>query len=193
MMIFAITKFSSGAWIVLIIVPVLVVTFELIHRHYKHLAERLSLQEFRAPRRIRRHRVIVPIGGVHQGTMVALEYARSLSDDITAVYVSIDPEQESSFRRKWALWGSGTRLVVLESPYRTLLEPLLEYIEEVADEQSVDEVMTVVVPHFVPRSWWQHLLHTQTAVWLRFALVFRPGVVVTDVPYLEADEREQDR
>jgi amino acid transporter len=188
MMIFAVTKFQTGAWIVLIVLPILVLIFELIHRHYKHLAERLSLNAFRAPRRIRRHRVLMPIGGVHQGTMVALEYARSLSDDVTAIYVAIDPEQEAAFRRKWTAWCSGTRLVVLESPYRTLLEPLLQYIEEVADTQSVDEVLTVVVPRFVPRSWWQNLLHTQTAVWLRLALMFHPGVVITDVPYLEAEE-----
>ncbi|MCC6458532.1 MAG: APC family permease [Caldilineaceae bacterium] len=188
MVIFAVTKFRTGAWIVLIVVPVLVIIFELIHRHYKHLAERLSLSEFRAPRRIRRHRVVMPVGGVHQGTMVALEYARSLSDDVTAVYVAIDPEQEAAFRRKWSAWGSSTRLVVLESPYRTLLEPLLEYIEEVASTQSTDEVLTVVVPRFVPRRWWQHLLHTQTAVWLRLALMFHPGVVITDIPYLEAED-----
>jgi amino acid transporter len=187
MMIFAITKFATGAWIVLIVVPTLVVIFELIHRHYRHLAERLSLQEIRAPRRIRRHRVILPLGGVHQGTMNALEYARSLTDDITAVYVAIDPVDEATFRRKWTTWGGEIRLVVLESPYRTLLEPLLDYIEEVADTQSVDEVLTVVVPRFVPTRWWQNLLHTQTAVWLRLALMFRPGVVITDVPYLETD------
>jgi amino acid transporter len=193
MTIFAVTKFEGGAWIILIIIPVLVSLFELIHRHYKHLAERLSLQEFRAPRRIRRHRVIVPIGGVHQGTMAALEYARSLSEDITAVYVAIDPEEEVAFRRKWSRWGGGVRLVVLESPYRTLLEPLLEYIEEVADTQSVDEVLTVVVANFVPRRWWQNVLHTQTAMWLRFALMFRSGIVITDVPYLEGDERTHQR
>jgi hypothetical protein len=192
MMIFAITKFSTGAWIVLIVVPALVVVFELIHRHYQHLAQRLSLQEFRTPRRIRRHRVIIPIGGVHQGTMGALEYARSLSDDVTAVYVAIEPEAEIAFRRKWMMWGGGARLVVLESPYRTLLEPLLEYIEEVADTQAQDEVLTVVVPRFVPTRWWQNLLHTQTAVWLRLALMFRPGVVITDVPYLEAEVPPKD-
>ncbi|HXF60648.1 MAG TPA: amino acid permease, partial [Caldilineaceae bacterium] len=184
MWIFAVTKFRDGAWIVLIVVPVLVYTFEMIHRHYRQLAERLSMREYRAPGRIRRHRVIVPISGVHQGTMAALRYARSLSDDITAVHVSIDPEAEAVLRRKWAAWGDGTRLVILESPYRLMLEPLLEYIEEVSEDQEANEVLTVVVPRFVPRRWWQNLLHAQTAVWLRWALLFRPGVVITDVPYL---------
>jgi amino acid transporter len=188
MVIFAVTKFATGAWIVLIVIPLLVILFELIHQHYRHLAQRLSLQHIRVPRRIRRHRVLMPIGGVHQGTMVALEYARSLSDDVTAIYVAVEPEQEAVFRRKWAAWCDGTRLVVLESPYRTLMEPLLEYIEEVAATQSTDEVLTIVVPRFVPRRWWQNLLHTQTAVWLRLALMFHRGVVITDVPYLEGED-----
>lgn len=192
MLVFAVTKFQSGAWIVLIIIPVLVVIFELIHRHYRALAQRLSLQHLRTPVRIRRHRVIIPISGVHQGTMIALEYARSLSDDVTAVYVSLDPETDAAIRRKWATWGGGTRLVILDSPYRTLLEPLLAYIQEIIDTQVPNEVVTVVVPHFVPRRWWQNLLHTQTAVWLRMALMFRRGVVITDVPYLVEDLSTQE-
>ena len=192
MLVFAVTKFESGAWIVLIILPVLVIIFELIHRHYRNLAERLSLQHLRTPVRIRRHRVIMPLSGVHQGTLTALEYARSLSDDVTAVHVSLDPEQDAALRRKWANWGGGTRLVVLESPYRTLLEPLLAYIQEIVDVQAPNEMLTVVVPSFVPKRWWQNLLHTQTAVWLRLALVFQRGVVITDVPYLVDDSLDEE-
>ena len=190
MVIFAITKFESGAWIVLIILPILVAIFISIHRHYTHLAGRLSLSEFSAPTRIRRHRVIMPLSGVHQGTMAALRYAHSLSDDITAVHVSIDPLQMEALQRKWAAWGGGTRLVILDSPYRLLLEPLLDYIEEVSALKEPNEVITIVVPHFVPRHWWQNLLHTQTAVWLRWALILRPGIVITDVPYLVDEEME---
>jgi hypothetical protein len=184
MLVFAITKFHDGAWIILALLPVLVSVFFGIHHHYRHLAQELSLQDYRAPTRIRRHRVIMPIGGVHQGTLAALRYARSLSDDVTAVHVSLDPEQEAVVRTKWAMWGDGTRLVILESPYRLMLEPLLDYIEEVSTAQEANEVMTLVVPRFVPRRWWQNALHAQTAVWLRLALLFRPGIVITDVPYL---------
>jgi amino acid transporter len=184
MLIFAVTKFTGGAWIVLILIPLLVVAFRMIHHHYRIMAQRLSLQNFGAPPRIRRHRVIVPVSGVHQGTLAALRYARGLSDDVTAVHVCIDPANLPDVRRKWALWGDGTRLVVLESPYRALLEPLLEYIEEVSALQQPNEIITIVVPRFVPRRWWQNLLHAQTAVWLRLALLFRSGIVITDVPYI---------
>jgi hypothetical protein len=184
---FAITKFQSGAWIVLIILPVLVALFELIHRHYRTLAKALSLQDYRAPTRVRRHRVIVPVAGLHQGSVAALRYARSLTDDVTAVFVALSPEEEAALRAKWARWGEGTRLVILTSPYRRLLEPLLAYIEEVTAVQDSGEVLTVVVPRFVPRRWWQNALHTQTAFWLRAALIFRPGIVITDVPYLIDD------
>lgn len=193
MLIFAITKFTGGAWIVLILLPVLVVIFEMIHRHYRRLAEQLTLRDYRAPTRIRRHRVIMPISGVHQGTLAALRYARSLSDDVTAVHVSVDPEREKTLRRRWATWGDGTRLVILDSPYRMMLEPLLAYIEEIAASQEPNEVLTIVVPRFVPRGWWQNALHAQTAVWLRLVLMFRPGIVITDVPYLvhETDQKTE--
>ena len=193
MMIFAMTKFQTGAWIVLIILPVLVVIFEGIHQHYRRLAQRLSIQEFRAPVPIRRHRVIMPIGGVHQGTLAALRYAHTLSHDVTAVHVSIDPEQATALRHKWTLWGGGTRLVILESPYRLMLEPLLDYIEEILEAQEANEIMTIVVPRFVPRRWWQNALHAQTAVWLQLALLFRPGIVITDVPYLVDAPQPEER
>jgi hypothetical protein len=165
----------------------------MIHRHYRRLAEQLTLRGFRAPTRIRRHRVIMPIGGVHQGTLAALRYARSLSDDVTAVHVSIDPDREGILRQRWAAWGDGTRLVILDSPYRLMLEPLLAYIEEIAESQEANEVLTIVVPRFVPHGWWQNALHAQTALWLRLALMFRPGIVITDVPYLVHESEMEDR
>ncbi len=183
MMIFAITKFQDGAWVVLIIIPVLIVIFSAIHRHYQDLAAHLSLEHYGAPPRVPRHRVIMLISGVHRGTLVALRYARSLSDDITAVHVSIDPVEAEKVEKKWELWGDGVRLVVLDSPYRLLVEPLLQYIEEIAATRQPNEIITVVVPQFVPRHWWHNLLHTQAAMMLRLVLLFKPGVVITDVPY----------
>lgn len=183
MMIFAITKFSAGAWIILLVVPLLVLMFTGIHRHYQHLARSLSLDHYGPPPPVRRHRVIVPISGVHGGSLTALDYARSLSADVTAVHVSIDPAETERVQAKWERWGDGVRLVILESPYRLLLEPLLGYIEYVAAARQPAEVLTIVVPQFVPAHWWTNLLHTQTAVLLRLALLFRRGIVVTDVPY----------
>jgi len=183
MLVFAITKFRDGAWIVLVLIPMLVTVFWGIYRHYRNLAGHLSLEHYGAPSRIVRHRVILPIGGVHRGTMAALRYARSLSNDVTAVHVSLDPAEAARIQAKWEQWGEGVRLVILDSPYRLLVEPLLGYVEEVARQGQPNETITIVVPQFVPRRWWHNLLHTQTAFWLRLALLFKRGIVVTDVPY----------
>ncbi len=184
MLIFATTKFRDGAWIVLLLMPTLVMAFSAIHRHYRNLARALSLEHYGAPPAVTRHRVILPIGGVHRGTLAGLRYARSLSDDVTAVYVALDPAEADRIKKKWEMWGEGVRLVVLDSPYRLLLEPLLAYIEEVLRQRQPNELITIVVPHFVPRRWWHNLLHTQTALMLRMALLFKPGIIITDVPYL---------
>jgi len=181
--IFAYTKFTDGAWIVLILTPTLVILFFSIHRHYQRLARSLSLEDYGEPPRIPRHRVILPISGVHRGTLSALRYARALSDDVTAVHVSIDPVEAEKIRKKWLIWGDGIRLVILDSPYRLLAEPLLKYIEEIANQRQPNEIITIVVPQFVPKRWYHNLLHTQTALWLRLALLFTPGIVITDVPY----------
>jgi hypothetical protein len=181
--VFAVTKFAYGAWIVLILIPAMVVGFSSIHHHYRSLAARLSLDSHGAPPPITRHRVILTISGVHRGTLAALRYARSLSHDVTAVYVSIDPAEVEKVRAKWEMWGEGVRLVILDSPYRQLIGPLLEYIEAVDTTRQPNEVITVVVPQFVPHSWLSNLLHMQTAWWLRMALIFKPGMVIIDVPY----------
>lgn len=183
MLIFAFTKFIDGAWIVLLLIPLLVVGFSAIHRHYRRLASRLSLRNYPGDPRLSRHRVILLVGGVHQGTLPALRYARFLSDDITAVHVSINPEEAERIRNEWEIWGNGVRMVILESPYRLLIEPLLDYINELDARRQPNEIITVVVPQFVPRHWWHNLLHTQTAFMLRITLLFRPGIVITDVPY----------
>jgi amino acid transporter len=183
MLVFAITKFRDGAWIVLLLMPALVAGFSVMHRHYRNLAAHLSLEYYGAPARTARQRVILPVSGVHRGTLAALHYARSLSDDVTAVHVSTDPDEAERVQRKWELWGEGVRLVLLDSPYRLLLEPLLAYIEEIAAQRQPNETITIVVPQFVPRRWWHNLLHTQTAFWLRLALLFKPDIVITDVPY----------
>jgi len=181
--VFAVTKFASGAWIVVLLMPLLVLWFFAIHRHYRDLSARLSLDDYGAPPRVHRQRILVPVSSIHRGTLAALRYARSLSDDVTAVHVSHDPEGVARLRQEWERWGDGVRLVVLESPYRLLLEPLLDYVEQVAVLRQRDEVLTIVVPQFVPYRSWHNLLHAQTAVFLRMALLFRPGIVITSVPY----------
>jgi len=182
--IFAITKFQDGAWVVLILIPVLVVIFQMINRHYQGLANRLSLEQFGgAPPQATRHRVILTVSGVHRGSLKALHYARMLSYDVTAVHVSIEPEETEKVRKRWETWGGGTRLVIIDSPYRLFLEPLLEYIKEIVDKRQPNETITIVVPEFVPGERWHNLLHMQTARMLKSELISRPGVVVTNVPY----------
>jgi amino acid transporter len=183
MMVFAVTKFREGAWMILLVIPILVAIFFVIHRHYRDLARALSLEAHGEPPRVARHRVILPLGGVHRGTLAALRYARTLSNDITAVHVLVDEEEAEKLQRKWETWGEGVRLVLLDSPYRQFATPLVNYIEEMTEQRQPNEVITIVVPQFVPQKWWHNVLHNQTATWLRFLLISKPGVVVTDVPY----------
>jgi len=184
MVIFAVTKFHDGAWMVLILIPLLVVAFLAVRRHYRNLADRLSLDRFAGSSpRITRHRVIMPVSGMHQGTLEALRYARKLSDDVTAVHVSIDSEETEKLRQRWETWGEGIRLVILDSPYRLLFEPLIKYIEEIAAMRQHDDPITVVVPQFVPPKAWHNLLHTNTANLLRSELLSKQGIIITDVPY----------
>ena len=184
MMIFAITKFTEGAWVVLIIIPVLVKIFFTIHDHYKDLASRLTLDKFSGlPTRQTRHRVIMPVSGIHQGTLEALRYARMLSDDITAVHVSIEPAESEKVQKKWETWGEGVRLVVLNSPYRLLLEPLLEYISEMTRQRQPGETLTIVVPEFVSNSPLTAALHMNTAEILRSQLKRQHDIVIISVPY----------
>lgn len=182
--IFAVTKFHDGAWVVLILLPVLIGIFLLIHRHYHRLASRLSLEKFGGPPpQATRHRVILPLSGVHQGSLEALRYARLLSNDVTAVHISIDPVETEKVQQKWEKWGEGTRLVIVDSPYRLFLEPLLTYLEEIIAQRQPNETITIVVPEFVPSERWHTFLHMQTAKLLRSELLSKPGVVVTNVPY----------
>jgi len=184
MVIFAITKFRDGAWVVLILIPVLVVMFQMVNRHYSGLANRLSLEKFGGPPpQATRHRVIVPVSGVHQGSLEALRYARLLSDDVTAVHISMEPEETEKVMEKWETWGEGIRLVIVDSPYRLFLEPLLDYLEEIFARRQPNETITIVVPEFVPSERWHNFLHMQTAKLLRSELLSKPGVVVTNVPY----------
>jgi amino acid transporter len=182
-LIFAITKFADGAWIIVLLLPAIVMMFYAIHRHYASLARDLSLEHYGQLPPSKRHRVLIPISSIHQGTLEALEYAMSLSQDVTAIHVSIDPVQTEKLRHKWSWWGKGVRLVVIESPYRTFLEPFLDYTNELSSILQPNERLTIVVPQFVPKHWWHNLLHTQTAFWLRFILLNKRDVVITEVPY----------
>ncbi len=184
MLVFAVTKFRDGAYVVLILIPILVAVLWLIHRHYIGVAKRLSLENYgEPPPYTGRHRVIVPVSNVHQGTLAALRYAHMLSDDVTAVHISTEPGETEKVQRKWETWGNITRLVIVDSPYRLFLEPLLGYIEEIISSRQPNETITIIVPQFVPSKQIFNALHMQTAEMLRKELLSKPGVVITDVPY----------
>ncbi len=180
--VFAFTKFREGAWVVLILIPVLIFMLNSIHRHYASTAEQLSLATSKAPPKLRRNQVIVPVGTIHRGVVRALEYARTLSPDVKAVYIDINPETTEKMRAKWATWGQGIELEVIPSPYRSTTSPLFNYIRE-HDTGRRDEVITVVIPEFVPRYYWQQILHNQTALALKGALLFRRNTIVVSVPF----------
>jgi len=181
LIIVAVTKTLEGAWIVLLLIPLIVALFKATRRHYSHVAEQLTLKGYAPPMR-RHNTVLIPIGGIQRAVVEALRYAESLSDDVRAVYVDTDPAATAQIERDWKTWGGKTRLVVLESPFRSLMEPLLEYIGQVEDERP-DDYVTIILPEFVPARWWQHLLHNQRALLIKGALLFRPNIVVTSVPF----------
>ncbi|MBI3170517.1 MAG: amino acid permease [Chloroflexi bacterium] len=184
MVVFAATKFREGAWVVLILTPVLVTIFFSIHHHYKNVASNLSLENFGAiPPHNTRHRVIMPVSGVHQGSLAALRYARMLSDDVTVVHVAIEPAEAEKVRKKWEMWGEGVRMVMLNSPYRLFLEPLLGYIVEISQHRQPGETITIVVPEFVSSNRMAATLHTNTADLLRSQLKRQEGIVIINVPY----------
>ena len=193
LIVFSVTKFSGGAWVVLILTPSLMATFWMIHRHYAKVARRLSLDHYASPApHVTRHRVVMPVSGVHQGTLEGLRYARLLSHDVTVVHVSIDPVETEKLQKKWNTWGDGVRLLILDSPYRLFLEPLLRYIDEILAQRQPDEVITIVVPQFVAGSPLVSSLHMNTADLLRKELLNTPGIVITDVPYQVSERKENE-
>ena len=184
MLTLTITKFVEGAWIVVVVIPLLVLPFMTMHRHYAAVAAELSLEGF-APPPVFQHTVLVLIGDVHRGVVRAVQYARTLAPAaaVRAVYVETDPANTRRLEEKWGRWGLEVPLVVLTSPYRSLLRPLLEYLDQI-QSRGDDQMVTIVLPEFLPRHWWQHLLHNQTALLVKGALLFRRNTVVADVPYL---------
>jgi amino acid transporter len=177
----AVTKTFEGAWIVLLLIPIIVTIFKATRRHYDHVASELTLRGY-APQPRVHNTVLVPIGGLQRAVVEALRYAETLSDDVRAIYVDVDPVGTEQVRRDWETWGGRVTLVVLPSPFRSLIEPLLEYIEQVGKEK-LNNYITVILPEFVPKRWWQQLLHNQRALLIKGALLFRPNTVVTSVPF----------
>lgn len=193
LLVIVISKFSRGAWIVIMLIPAFISAFAAIKRHYVTLAAQLTLRNLKPEpwpnvATHKRHKVVVAVSGMHRGTLAALKFARTMSADVTAVMVDVDPKETALVQERWKVWGHDVPLVVLDSPYRSTVEPLLAYLDKVDQRDPERGAAVVVLPEFVPARWWQHLLHNQTGVLLKTILHYRRGRtkksrVIIDVPY----------
>ena len=175
-------KFTEGAWAVMVLIVFMVLVFRKIYYHYAEVAEELKMAHYTAPDDVFRNTVLVLVPTLHRGVMPALEYARSLSPDCRAVHISTDPEKTPMLKERWERWGKDVPLVILDSPFRELITPVMRYLDAVQKERS-NHIVTVVVPEYVPTKWWHGLLHGQSGLRLKFALLDRNDVVVANVRY----------
>ena len=182
LLVIAVTKFTHGAWIVILLIPLFVFFFLRTHRHYFYVRQQLSLREI-DPDRPLRHTAVVPISAVNRATVYAIRYAKSIAHEVEAVHIAIDPEKAEQIRVLWKTWGAGVPLRVLESPYRSIVQPLVDHIDDLMHGRRRNEMVTVVLPEFVTAHWWEGLFHNQSAFLVKGALLFRPGVVVTSIPF----------
>jgi amino acid transporter len=177
-----VSKFSEGAWMVTLAIPLLVWLFYAIHNHYNEIAKELRTDLHEQPKTVKT-KVIIPISGISKVVAQSISYAKGISDDIVVVTVGFDDEIAGKMREKWDQWGLDVPLIILRSPYRTLFSPLLKYINTLEKEKEEDEYITVIVPQFIVRKWWHTLLHNQTALLLRTVLITRKDVVVSTIPF----------
>jgi amino acid transporter len=175
------TKFTSGAWVVVVLIPLIILLLRAIHEHYRLFADEVKFVGH-SPIVPLHHTVVVPIGAITKATAGALVYATMISVDVHAIYIDLDHSATAKLREDWAAWDIGIELVIIDSPYRSVLRPMVEYVENLRRD-APGELVTVVVPEIVPRRWWEHFLHNKTALYIRTAFLFKPNVVVTAVPF----------
>lgn len=182
LLVVAAVKFTHGAWVVILAIPLFVLGFHAIRRHYFQVSTELSLSGYETPQATR-HTVIIPVPSApNRVVLTAVEYAKSVSRDVLAVHVSTDGDTREELLMRWKKFVDDVPLLVFDSPYRSVLRPLLRFIDEI-EMLRPDDKLTVLLPEFVPGRWWHGLLHNHTSLLLKGALLFRPGIVVTSVPY----------
>jgi len=184
-----ISNFTKGAWITILLIPALMIVFLRVQKHYLKIAKQLSLESFQPnPRSLAPLRVIVPISSLHQGNTEAVDFACSISKQVTALYIELEPRAGSRIREKWLHWYPDVPLVIVPSPYRSIIGPLLDFLDQEDAEHDDGQLAAVVLPEFIPAKWWQSLLHNQTAWLIKVALLYRrrhQGFqrIIIDVPY----------
>ena len=184
-----ISKFIEGAWITVLVIPIIVAVFLRVRTHYQEVARQLSMDGLPPSLKpIPVPRIVVPISGVHRGIVDAINFARSISDNVTAVYVELEPGAGESVRQKLAEWWPDLNLTIVPSPYRSVIAPLLDFLDETDRLHNDGQLAALVLPEFIPAKWWQTLLHNQTAWLIKAALLYRrrfsdfPRVII-DIPY----------
>jgi len=195
LVVIAASKSLSGAWIVVLLIPVLFLMFKSIYQHYQQVAAQLDVNSVVPGANVvpgsadtldlnsnQPFQIVVPIGEINRVSLSSLKFSQALGERVTAVFISDDHEAILNFKDKWEVQNPGVRLVILETPFRSVRRPLMAYLDDM-HERARDEVILVVLPEFVVRYWWEQILHNQTALRLKSALLRRPGVVVLDVPY----------
>lgn len=184
LLVIAITKFTSGAWMVIFLIPMVVIFFKRVQHHYQKVSHTLARDNYHQDLKSAHepYIAIVPISGIHPGVVRAVKYAMTISKDVRVCYVDVDKEATAKMMRVWEKWSDGLPLNIIESPYRSVLGPLLGYIDKTHVE-SGREMISVVVPEFVTREWYQQFLHNQMSLVLKAALRFKPGKVVTAIRY----------
>ena len=182
LLVVAITKFTRGAWVSILVVLVVYSLFKSVHRHYKHVQSSIAVPSDYKPQRMN-HTVMVLVGRMHRGTLQAIEYASSLTPDhLVAITVVSDEEEREKVLAQWNSFKMDIPIEIIYSPYRELLRPILSAVEDL-DKRYDNDIVTVVIPEFVVHHWWEHLLHNQSALMLKGRLLFRKNTVVTSVPY----------
>ncbi|AJS60957.1 APC family permease [Paenibacillus sp. IHBB 10380] len=181
-LIFVFTKFSH-VWMVFIFLPLVMVLFKRIHRHYVNTADQLRIQLDIDKPVIKGSTFLVPVSGVTRVVLNSISYARSMSDNVVAVYIGFDEEEIQKMEQKWAEWNPGVRLIVLRSRYRSVIRPLLKFIETIEWKTAATDHITIVIPQFITKHWWQNILHNQSSLLIRTFLINQKDIVITTVPY----------
>jgi amino acid transporter len=189
LLVISISKFREGAWITVLLIPLIVIAFQRVRMHYQSVGKQLSLRGL--PPDIKPMpplRLVIPVSGVHRGIIEAMDFALSISKDVTAVYIELDPGVGEQMRKEWECWWPDVPLVILPSPYRSIIRPLLDYLDEDDLKHNDGTLAAVVLPEFIPARWWQALLHNQTSLMIKTALLYRRRTqgfqrIIIDVPY----------